>query len=153
MEIREVDEDFAVAGQISPESMARLAERGFVAVICNRPDAEEPGQPGIDAMRAAAQDAGLAFHHIPVSGGTFPEPAIAAFRAVRLGTDGPMLAYCRTGTRSITLETLANPHNRPLSRRLQDAQVAGYDLSAMADRFGDRSVSSRSPGHGQSNKS
>ena len=48
--------------------------------------------------------AGLAFHHIPVPGGEFPPDAIRAFAKVFEKADGKVLAYCRTGTRSITLE-------------------------------------------------
>ena len=135
MEIRPVSDGFAVAPQFDPDGMAEVARQGFVAVICNRPDGEEPGQPTIAEMREAAQQAGLAFHHIPVSGGAFPDAAIAAFRAVRQGTQGPTLAYCRTGTRSITLETLANPQGIDASQRLAAAQGAGYDLSALAARI------------------
>ena len=83
MEIRALDDRFAVAPQMQPDDLVGLAAEGFVAVICNRPDAEEPGQPPLDAMRRAAQEAGLAFHHIPVAGGLFPPAAIAAFAAIR----------------------------------------------------------------------
>ena len=107
-----------------------------MALICNRPDGEDDNQPTVAEMRDAAQAADLAFHHIPVAGGEFPEAAIAAFRAVRRGTAGPVLAYCRTGTRSITLETLANPNDRPASDRLKQASDAGFDLTAMSEKFG-----------------
>lgn len=137
MEIRTVTPGFAVAAQIEPDDMQRLAAEGYTTVICNRPDGEAADQPGVDAMRAAAQAAGLAFHHIPVAGGEFPEAAIDAFRAARSGSEGPVLAYCRTGTRSITLETLANPRGRTVSERLGDAQAAGYDLSGFAAMLGD----------------
>lgn len=135
MDIRHIDESFAVAPQFAPEEMAALAEQGFTAIICNRPDGEEEGQPTVSAMREAAQEAGLAFHHLPTSSGVFPEALIAGFRAVRWGSDGPVLAYCRTGTRSITLEMLANPKARDVAERLKLAQDAGYDLSGMADRL------------------
>lgn len=136
MDIRPVSADFAVAPQIQPTDMAALVQQGFVAVMCNRPDGEEDGQPDVATMRDAAQAAGLAFHHVPVSGGAFPEAAIAAFRAVRQGTDGRLLAYCRTGTRSITLDTLANPDALDAAERLGRARDAGYDLSAFADQLG-----------------
>lgn len=137
MEVREVTPGFAVASQIQPADMATLAREGYATVICNRPDHEESDQPTVEIMRAAAQEAGLAFHHIPVSGGGFPAPAVAAFRAVRRGSEGPVLAYCRTGTRSITLETLANPQGRTTAERLSDARAAGYDLSSLAKSLGD----------------
>ncbi|WP_394730649.1 TIGR01244 family sulfur transferase [Altererythrobacter sp. GH1-8] len=135
MDVRKVSDDFAVAAQLHLEDMSVLAKERFVAIICNRPDGEEPGQPTASEMRDAAQTAGLAFHHIPVSGGEFPEPAVAAFKAIRLGTQGKVVAYCRTGTRSITLETLANPHNLSAEERFEVAREAGYDLSALAGRL------------------
>lgn len=135
MEIKTIREGFAVAPQFTPEDMPALAEAGYVAVICNRPDGEEPGQPSSAEMRAAAEAAGIAYHLIPVSGGAFPPAAIAAFGAVRRGTQGPVLAHCRTGTRSITLETLANPLGLSAEDRLAEAQAAGYDLSALAERL------------------
>ncbi|WP_100259813.1 TIGR01244 family sulfur transferase [Qipengyuania seohaensis] len=131
MEIFEVTPDFAVAAQIRPEDVAALHERGVVALICNRPDGEEEGQPEVAAIRRAAEQQGMAFHHIPVSGGNFPDGAVAAFRAVRRGTDGPILAYCRTGTRSITLDTLADPDGVSPAERIRRANAAGYDLSAI----------------------
>lgn len=133
MDIRDVASGFAVAPQMAPSDLSQVAKRGFVAVICNRPDGEEEGQPTVAEMREVAQGAGLAFHHIPVAGGAFPDAAIAAFGAVRRGTEGPLLAFCRTGTRSITLDTLANPEGIDVDERLKRAANAGYDLSGLRD--------------------
>ncbi len=135
MDIHTVDADFAVVAQMQPDELAALRAQGFTALICNRPDGEEPGQPPLDAMRNAAQEAGLAFHHIPVAGGLFPPAAIAAFAAVRRGTPGKVLAYCRTGTRSITLDALANIGGLSAEDRIAHAKAAGYDLSALAERM------------------
>lgn len=135
MDMKDVAPGFAVAPQPAPSELSELAKRGFVALICNRPDGEEDDQPTVDEMREAAQAAGLAFHHIPVSGGAFPDAAIAAFRAVRRGSQGPVLAYCRTGTRAITLETLANPEGIEPSERLMRAAAAGYDLTGLSDKL------------------
>ena len=135
MELKVIDDGFAVAAQMAPEALASLSSEGFTAVICNRPDGEEPGQPRIEDMRRAAQDAGLAFHHIPVAGGIFPPAAVAAFGAIRRGTQGRVLAYCRTGTRAATLDALANVHGLSVAERLSRAGAAGYDLSALAERM------------------
>ncbi|QZH73804.1 MAG: TIGR01244 family phosphatase [Erythrobacter sp.] len=132
MDIRQVDETFAVAPQVQPEDMAALAELGFTTVMCNRPDAEEPGQPPLAVLRAAAEAAGLEFHHVPVSGGMFPSEALAEFRRIRQEATGPVLAYCRSGTRSITMDALANPMDLPVEERIARAAAAGYDLSSLA---------------------
>ncbi|WP_144096220.1 TIGR01244 family sulfur transferase [Croceicoccus sediminis] len=133
MEIRRIDDRFAVSPQIAPDDVAEIAREGFTTIICNRPDSEEAGQPTSVAIAKAAKRAGLDFHLIAVSGGAFPETAVARFRGVRQAANGPVLAYCRTGTRSITLETLANPEDRSIDDRLSRAASAGYDLSAMRD--------------------
>lgn len=132
MDIRSIDQTFAVAPQIGLEDVPELARNGYRVLICNRPDGEEAGQPTAAEMREAATDAGMTFHHIPVSGGAFPEEAVFAFRAVRDNETGKTIAYCRTGTRSITLETLANPARRSPDERLGLAKQAGYDLSSLA---------------------
>lgn len=133
MEIRRVDAGFAVAPQLQADDMKRVADEGFTTVICNRPDGEEPGQPAMADIEEAAGAAGLAFYFIPVSGGEFPDSAVSAFRNVRQRASGPVLAFCRTGTRSITLETLANPESRSAEDRLSRAAAAGYDLRALAE--------------------
>lgn len=133
MEVKPVYSGFAVSAQMQPGDCETAAKQGFAAIICNRPDGEEDGQPTVTEMREAAQAAGLAFHHIPVSGGAFPAPAIAAFAAIRKGTEGPVLAYCRTGTRSITLEMLANPTGLAVSERIKRAEMAGYDLGNLRE--------------------
>lgn len=133
MELRAIDATLAVAPQMQPEDLAGLAAQGFAAVICNRPDGEEPGQPPLDEMRRAAQEEGLAFHHIPVAGGLFPAAAVAAFGAIRRGTHGKVLAYCRTGTRAASLDALANVRALSVADRLANANAAGYDLSALAE--------------------
>ncbi len=135
MDIRSISPDFAVAPQIRPVDIPALVQQGFSTLICNRPDAEEADQPSITELRNAAEAAGIAFHHIPVAGGEFPGGAVAAFRAVRRGSEGKVLAYCRTGTRSITLETLANPDGLGASERLERAKAAGYDLTGLTDRL------------------
>jgi len=126
-----VSESFAVAPQIRPEDLKAIADAGYRAVICNRPDGEDAGQPSVAIMREAAEALGLAFHHIPVSGGVFAPAAIAAFGKAREQADGKTLAYCRTGTRSITLDALANIENSSADELIERARLAGYDLSAL----------------------
>ncbi|MGJ3628692.1 beta-lactamase hydrolase domain-containing protein [Sphingomonas sp. MMS24-JH45] len=43
LDIRRIDDRFAVAPQIAVEDVAAIKAAGFVAIISNRPDGEEPG--------------------------------------------------------------------------------------------------------------
>ena len=137
MKLAYVSDAFAVSPQLDPNDMRGLADAGFGTVICNRPDDEEPSQPTVASMREAAEAAGLAFHHIPVSGGEFPPVAIKAFTKVREEADGKVLAFCRTGTRSITLDAFANVENESADERISRAKKAGYDLSGLRARLGE----------------
>lgn len=131
----------SVAGQLSADEIRALAAEGYSTVICNRPDGEEPGQPPLSELQAAAKDAGIAFHHIPVSGGQFPESAISAFADALAGADGKVLAYCRSGTRSTCLWALSQARREEPASLIEAGARAGYDLSglapALAARHGD----------------
>ena len=131
-DIRKVTDDFAVAPQISPEDLAQAAKDGFVLVINNRPDGEAPDQPSSATMEAAAKAAGLAYVHIPVRGGPTPEQVEAVAVAVQ-EAKGPVLAFCRSGTRSIVTWSLGKAISgaRPRDELIQLGADAGYDLSGV----------------------
>ncbi|MCJ7592470.1 MAG: TIGR01244 family sulfur transferase [Woeseiaceae bacterium] len=103
MNISRISDNYAVAAQILPMEVAAIAEQGFVAIICNRPDGEEPGQPTSAEIAAECVKAGLAFHHIPVSGIPISERAILEQRRLIDESGGPVLAYCRSGQRSLII--------------------------------------------------
>src|ERR1700761_6506648 len=99
-EFRKVTDTFSVAPQIALDDVARAAAQGFKLIINNRPDGEAPDQPASAQVEAAARAAGLDYLYIPVSGG--PTPAqVEAERVALAAADGPVLAFCRSGTRSI----------------------------------------------------
>ena len=132
-DFRRVTDSFSVAPQISEADMPLAAAAGFTTVIVNRPDREDPGQMPMAAARAAAEAAGMAFIAIPVSGAPSRE-AVAATAAAIAAASGPILAYCRSGTRSVTLWALATAQAGALSTTdiLAAARGAGYDLTAHA---------------------
>lgn len=131
-DIRTVNESISVAPQITPEDVAAIKAAGFVAIVNNRPDEEEAGQPAGDAIRAAAEAAGLGYAAIPVTHAGFSHPQIDAMTDVLVNADGPVLAYCRSGTRSCNLWALAAAKaGRNPELLVNQARAAGYDLSAM----------------------
>lgn len=116
MRIVEITPEYSVAPQIAPSDVAEIAARGFRAVMCNRPDGEEPGQPGVDEVRAAAERQGLAFTFVPViSGGILPED-VTEFDEALAELPQPVLAYCRSGARCRNLWMLAQ-HGRTAPAR------------------------------------
>ena len=132
LDIRRIDDRVSVAPQIAPEDIAAIKAAGFVAIVNNRPDDEEGGQPSGDAIRAAAEAAGLRYSAIPVTHAGFSHPQIDAMTDALANAEGPVLAYCRSGTRSCNLWALAAAKaGRDPALLVAQGAGAGYDLSAM----------------------
>ncbi len=130
-----LDERTFVAGQIRPEDMPAIKAAGVTAIVNNRPDGEEPGQPAAAEIAEAAQAAGLSYRHIPMAGGL--NAALVQEMADALSqADGAVLAFCRSGTRSTYLWALAESQRGADGDELmQKAAAAGYDLSPIARFF------------------
>lgn len=127
---RKLDETISVAGQITPADIAEAAAQGFTFVINNRPDGEQPGQPGAAEIEAAAREAGLGYRAIPITHAGFSQNQVAAMREALEAAPGPVLAFCRSGTRSTLIWALARAGMGDDADSLQvKAEAAGYDLS------------------------
>ncbi len=126
-DIRRVTDQFAVAPQLALEDFAVLAEMGFRHVINNRPDGEAPDQPDSAAMAAAAGAAGLTYVHAPFVGQPTPDAVREALRA-----NGKTLAFCRSGTRSITAWAMGQASQGARVQEIVElAAEAGYNLAPM----------------------
>ncbi|HEX8387624.1 MAG TPA: TIGR01244 family sulfur transferase [Sphingomonas sp.] len=132
MQIRPLNDSVAVSPQIAADDMPAIKAAGFVAIVNNRPDDEEPDQPSGAAIRTAAEAAGLAYSEVPVTGAGFSHPQLDAMAKALTEADGPVLAYCRSGTRSCNLWALAAAKaGRDPELLVSQARAAGYDLSAI----------------------
>ena len=121
----------SVAPQISPDDCALAAAQGFVAIVNNRPDGEQAGQPDSAVMRTAAEAAGLRYTAIPIDHTGFAMPQVVAMAAV-LQAGGPVLAFCRSGTRSTNLWALAAASlGEDPDAIVAAAAGGGYDVSGM----------------------
>ena len=103
MELKYLNDSFAVTGQISVADVGKLAADGFTTVVCNRPDGEEPGQPTSAAIAEACQQAGLAFQFIPMNGPNYSAADVSNLKRAVSASDGKVLGFCRTGNRSSIL--------------------------------------------------
>ena len=131
-EFRKVTDDFTVAPQIEVSDVAKAKAEGFVLLINNRPDGETPDQPSSEEMEAAAKAAGLAYVHIAVRGGPTPEQ-VEIERQILAEAKGPVLAFCRSGTRSIVTWSIGQALAGARSRQdlIELGANAGYDLSGV----------------------
>lgn len=137
VQVRQLEADVSVAGQLTEADFAEVAARGFRAVVNNRPDGETPDQlPSGDAEAAAAR-AGLAYRFHPV---THPQAAsdeasVAAFAKAVEELPHPVLFYCRSGSRCTTLWGRAAAARLGVELTMAIAAEAGYDLEVFRDEL------------------
>jgi uncharacterized protein (TIGR01244 family) len=101
IQVQPLSPDLSVAPQLGPDAMAPLAQAGFKSVINNRPDFEGgPDQPTSAQMETAAEAAGLVYAFLPVAPNFQSPEEIARFAELLATLPHPIVAFCRTGTRS-----------------------------------------------------
>lgn len=125
---QQVTDDFLVAPQLEVGDLRAAQALGVRTVINNRPDGEVLGQPEGDAIAAAAQELGLRYFAIPVDHAGFSHAQIDALDGALGEGEGKVLAFCRSGTRSILLWALTQAR-RGMAPGTVEAAVrgAGYD--------------------------
>ena len=127
---RKLTDSIYASPQITLEDVAEAAAMGVKLIINNRPEGESDDQiPGAD-IETAARAAGIDYVAIPVTHAGFSEPHVVAMAKALDGAAGPVLAYCRSGTRSTLLWALseASQGGDPDSLTKMEAK-AGYDVS------------------------
>ena len=131
-QFRRVTDRISVSPQIALADVEAAARQGFRMIINNRPDGEDPAQPPSRDFEAAAAQAGLAYAHLPVRGGPTPEQ-VETQRRLIAQANGPVLAFCRSGTRSIVTWALGEALSGDRSRDelIGLGRDAGYDLSGV----------------------
>lgn len=117
--------------QIGVDEVEAARAQGFALIINNRPEGESEDQPAGAEIEAAARKAGMDYIAIPVTHSGFSESQVEAMaRALDKAGDQPVLAYCRSGTRSTLLWGLARARQGANPQKLAAAAAqAGYDLT------------------------
>lgn len=128
-----LSENFAVSPQLTETDFDQLATAGYKTVINNRPNGEEAGQLTATAAQKIAQENDLNYVHIPVKMPEITKEAVEQFSQAIKENPGPILAHCKTGTRSAILWTITQAQQTDLSldELMQRTAQQGYDLTKM----------------------
>ena len=135
MEFRKLTDELTVSPQIGPDDMAAIKAAGFRSLVCHRPDGEGADQPLFREIEGAAKAAGLEVRYQPVVSGRMSDEDAAAFAGIMAELPKPVLAFCRTGTRSASLWALSQARSRPLPEILERSRTAGYDMAGIVRRI------------------
>lgn len=126
-------EGFAVSPQLAAADFPALAAAGYKTIINNRPNNEEPGQLTAEEAQKIASENGLNYVHIPVKMPELTEEVVEEFRTAIQENPGPILAHCKSGTRSCVLWSMvtAKENTMTLEELMECAAKGGYDLTRM----------------------
>jgi len=143
MPVTKISEKLSVSSQPNAQELSVLDRSGFKTLINNRPDNESPDQPGNKVEYDTARQYDLSYAFIPVTMSAITEADVRAFQAAVRKSEGPVLAHCKTGMRSLSLHLIGEA----LDGRMSVEEVIpfghrhGFDTSAAATwlkRFADR---------------
>ncbi len=143
MPFKALTPSFSVSSQITEADVARAAQDGFRAIIDNRPDDEDAGQPSAASLAAEAARHGMIFEHIPVMPGKIGDADVTRMADALGRLDAPVLGYCRTGARSAAVWALSQAGTTALDALLRTTARAGYELDALKSRLEVRAASGR----------
>lgn len=129
-DFRRLSDTMFASPQITPAEVAAAKALGVTLIVNNRPDGESGDQPAGAEIEAAAREAGIAYVAIPVTAAGFSQPQVEAMREALAVSDGPVLGFCRSGTRSTLLWSLAQASMGADPEEIAAAAAeAGYDVS------------------------
>jgi uncharacterized protein (TIGR01244 family) len=120
------------AGALTLDHIEALAAAGTKVIINNRPDGEDPGQVPAEEARRLAEARGMAYHHIPFVAATLTREHVDAFAAALRDAPGPVVAHCRSGTRSTMVWALTRMRDGADAAALVALGARnGVDISAL----------------------
>ena len=139
MQLKSVNREFWVADQITAQDLPEIAHQGIRTILCNRPDGEGADQPNIIEIQQVAIQFGIQVEYLPVVSGKVYDEQAQQFKQCYQQAAKPLLAYCRTGTRSITLWALSQVAEQSLDQMLLTGKGLGYDLQGLVPRLSQQS--------------
>jgi uncharacterized protein (TIGR01244 family) len=133
--LKQLTSSIYVAPQIGLDTVAEAKALGVTLIVNNRPEGESPDQIAGPDIEAAARAAGLTYVAIPVTHSGFaPWQLDAMDEALASNGDGKTLCYCRSGTRSTLLWSLARARAGDKADDIADiAAAAGYDITPIRE--------------------
>ena len=129
-QFRRLSDGMLASPQITVDDVAAARAEGVTLIVNNRPEGESDDQVPGSEIEAAARAAGIDYLAIPVTHAGFSHPQVARLADVLEKAEGPVLGYCRSGTRSALLWALARASMGDDPEALAAAAAqAGYDVS------------------------
>ncbi|WP_409523565.1 TIGR01244 family sulfur transferase [Nitrincola sp. MINF-07-Sa-05] len=126
--MRQLTDSLRACGQLQADDIRALAKEGVRTLICNRPDQEEPNQPGSDELADLARQLGISWYYQPVITGQVTDEQGLEFGKILQQAEAPVVAFCRSGARCGTLWALSQKPERSGDELVAELKRAGYEM-------------------------
>jgi uncharacterized protein (TIGR01244 family) len=129
-DFRRLSDTMLASPQITVADVAAAKDAGVTLIVNNRPEGESDDQTPGTEIEAAARAAGIDYLEIPIGHSGFSHPQVSRLADALAQTEGTVLGYCRSGTRSTLLWALARSSMGDDPEALAAAAAqAGYDVA------------------------
>ncbi len=147
LEITPLTSEFAIAPQIALGDIATIRDRGYRAILNARPDDETGDYVRASEAEKAAHALGLAYAHAPAHNHAMFDPdTIDRFETALVDLPKPVLAHCKSGTRTAILWALVAARHRHVNDVIATLNKAGQDLEFLEQELHDQAIlATRSP--------
>lgn len=132
MKLTKISEDLTVSEQLSEADIKHLHAQGYRSILCNRPDEECSELATFSDIKNKADDYGIACRYYPVAPGAITLQDAKGFAELLSELPQPVLAYCRSGKRSISLWALWAKSQYPEQEVIKQLQLFGMEKEAIA---------------------
>ena len=122
--------------QLQVEDLEALNAVGIRAIVCNRPDNESDDQPSSKAIAEAAAKLNMSFAYLPLTPKLQARDGDAeTFAKIINETQGEIVAYCKTGKRSVSLWALSQRDELSTDEIINTAAQSGFDISILEEQL------------------
>ena len=131
MKSKKISDKYFVSPQIKKTDIKAISEAGFSKIICNRPNEEISSELHSSVMAAAAEAAGIGFDFLPFTALTMNPKTVAEQGKLIEQANGPVIAYCESGTRCALVWAFLQAGSMPIDEILKATANAGYNLDGL----------------------
>jgi sulfide:quinone oxidoreductase len=135
MKLGKINQEITVSDQLISDDLKAISALGYKSILCHRPDGEGADQPNFHEIDRAAKVEGLSAHYLPITSGKITDEDVTNFSELFVNVPKPILAYCRSGMRALTLWALNPANPKTLTEKLSLGKQLGYDLSGISMRL------------------
>lgn len=107
MNIKRLADELSVSSHVELDDISKVKMMGFRTIICNLPDSEDSSQPEFSEIEKEAKALDLSIFYLPVNSGDITSQNVEDFEKLISQSQGPTLAYCRSGGRCEALWSLS----------------------------------------------